>query len=207
MRVWRRGRTLLAVPVALLVLLGFPVRSQASVGIGVQDNPVQLAGVAYTGESYSLPPVAIINTGTEAEGVIVRIERISHGPGRPVPPSWVRATGPGVRLSPHQTARVPLELSVPADAKPGPYLSDVVVVAATLVATGKANLGVAAATKLEFRVARGAAPGSAIPGWTWWSAGALALLAAAAFAVRRSGLTIRVERRPSASSAADDPGG
>lgn len=203
----RRWRAVpLAVPVALLVLVGFPLPSQASIGIGVQDGPVRLGRVAHPGNSYTLPSVAVINTGTQTEAVTVRVERLSHGPGRAVPPSWVHMTGPSVRLSPHHETWIPLGLALPGDAKPGAYLSDIVVVAATSVVAGRANLGVAAATKLEFRVGPGPGPGPAIPAWTWWAAGGLVLLAAVAYRVRRSGLRIRVERIP-ARSAVDPQGG
>ncbi len=72
-------------------------------------------------------------------------------------------TGPSVRLSPHHETWIPLDLTVPGDAEPGAYLSDIVVVAATRISPGRANLGVAAATKLEFRAGPGPGPGPAIP--------------------------------------------
>jgi hypothetical protein len=197
----------LALLAAFLVLASFPVRSEASIGIGVQDGPVRLASVASPGHSYDLPPVGVINTGTHAEAVGVRIERVSPGPGRPVPPSWVQATGPSVRLLPRHATRIPLKLTVPADAKPGAYLSDIVVVAVTPASAGKANIGVAAATKLEFRVGPAPAPGAAVPPWTWWAAGGLVLLTIVTVGIRRSGLRIRVERIAATRSAIDQQGG
>jgi hypothetical protein len=202
----RRWRTVpLAVLIAVIAVLSFPVGALASIGVGVQDNPVRLAKVAVPGKSYALPPVAVINTGTQTETITVRVERIGHGRGLPVPPSWVHASS--VRLDSHEIARIPLQLAVPGNARTGAYLSDVVVVAATSVVTGRANLGVAAATKLEFRVGRDPGPGPAIPAWTWWAAGGLVLLAAAAYSVRQSGLRIRIERGPTARSAVDPQGG
>ena len=197
----------LAVPVALVVVSSFSQTSEASVGVGVQSDPVRLGSVARPGVSYALPPVYVVNTGTQAESISVRVERLSRGPGRAVPPSWI--TGPGVRLSPQKAARIPLELVVPGGAKSGGYLSDIVVAGSAVMSVGHTNLGVAAATKLEFSVGPGPGPGlwPSLPLWTRWAIGGLLLLAIAVFGVRRSGLRIRVERKTVDRSAVDRYGG
>ena len=82
----------LAVPVAFAVFSLFLPAAQASVGVGVQATPVRLGNVAHAGGSYALPPVYVINTGSQPEKISVRVERLSKGTGRVVPPSWVRAT-------------------------------------------------------------------------------------------------------------------
>ncbi len=205
MRRWRAVP--LAVTAALLALVGLSSLAEASVGVGVQNAPVRLAGVAHPGQSYTLPPVGVINTGTEAEAISVRVERLSRGPGRVVPPSWVHVTGPNLRLLPQRTARIPLGLVVPGDAKPGAYLSDIVVMGSATVSAGQANLGAAAATKLEFRVSPGPAPGPGVPAWTWWLIAGLAILAATGVSTRRSGLRIRVERNTASNRGPGHEGG
>ena len=189
----------LAVPVAFAALSFFLPAAQASVGVGVQATPVRLGNAAHAGGSYALPPVFVLDTGTQAEKITVRVERLSKGAGRAVPPSWVRATGPVVQLTPHQSARIPLELVVPAGARPGQYLSDIVVTGSAVISAGRANLGVAAATRLVFSVAPGAPPGlwPFGPSWMWWTAIGLLVLALAITGVRRSGVRIRIERTPS----------
>jgi hypothetical protein len=189
----------LAVPAAFAVFSLFLPAAQASVGVGVQAAPVRLGNVAHAGGSYALPPVYVINTGTQPEKISVRVERLSKGTGRAVPPSWVQATGSGVQLSPRQSARLPLELVVPGGAKPGRYLSDVVVAGSAVISAGRANLGVAAATRLEFSVAPGSPPGFFPfgPSWMWWAAIGLLVLALAITGARRSGVRIRIERAPS----------
>jgi hypothetical protein len=196
MRLRWRPLVPLAVLAAATMLVGFPLTALASVGVGVQAGPVQLAGVAQSGGSYALPPVYVVNTGTQPESVSVRVERLSRGSGRAVPPSWIHADDSGIRLTPHRGARIPLELVVPDGSRPGNYLSDVVVAGSAEISVGHANLGVAAATKLEFRVGKGSAqgPGLALPGWTLWVLGVLLALAIAILAFRRSGLQIRIER-------------
>ncbi len=207
----RRGLLVtLAVPFAFAALsISLPMAG-ASVGVGVQATPVRLGNVAQAGDSYALPPVYVLDTGTQAESIGVRIQRLSAGPGRDVPQSWVQMTGPGVQLSPHQAARIPLELVVPGDAKPGRYLSDIVVTGSAGISPGQANLGAAAATPLEFSVKPGPAPGlwPVVPTWMWWVLVALLALVAAVLGVRRSGvrIRIRVERPPPIARSAARPG-
>ena len=195
----RRGLVLaLAVPVAFVALsISVPV-ADASIGVGVQAGPVRLGNAALTGQSYALPPVYVVNTGTQPESVTVGVDRLSSGRGRSVPRSWIRMTGPAVRLSPQQSTKIPLELVVPAGARSGRYLSDVVVTGAPGVSAGHVNLGVAAATPLEFSVRPGPAtgPGPLVPPWTWWFAAGLLALLAVGLGLRRSGIRIRVERTP-----------
>lgn len=143
----------LAVPVSLAALWGFPEIAEASIGVGVQAGPVRLGSIAHPGGNYQLPSVYVVDTGTEAELISLRIDQPTHGKGRGIPPSWVQGTGASVRLAPHQSARIPLSLAVPADATPGTYLSDLVVGGSTVISSGQANFGAAAATTLEFRVA------------------------------------------------------
>jgi len=197
----------LAVPVALVALAGFTQRSDASVGVGVQAGPVRLGSMAHRGERYALP-LYVVNTGTEAEAVSMRVERLGRGAGRAVPPSWIQFAGPAVQIAPGKAARLSLELVVPGGAKPGEYLSDIVVTGSAASQAGTANLGVAAATKLEFSVSSAPAQGMhSFPVWIWWVIAGLLLLTLAVFGVRRSGLRIRVERSTSNRGAVARQGG
>src|SRR5215469_8996392 len=131
----------LAVPVAFAAFSLFLPAAQASVGVGVQATPVRLGNVAHAGGSYALPPVYVIDTGTQPETISVRVERLSKGTGRAVPPSWIQAASSGVQLSPRQSARIPLELVVPGGAKAGRYLSDIVVAGSAVISEVPARLG------------------------------------------------------------------
>ncbi len=204
------------------MLLGGPaLAAAASVGVGVQAGPVRLAAAAHPGGSYALPALFVVNTGTEPESIRVTVERLSAGPGRPVPRSWIRASGPAVHLAARESARVPLLLTVPPGTRPGTYSSDVIADGSAVLSAGPANLAAAAATKLQFRVASGPPPpgtgqaagsvpgsgsGSGLPTSLKWLLTGLVLLAVAAIAVRRSGLRIRVERADGR-GLADDQGG
>jgi len=188
----------LAVPVAFAAFSVILPAAQASVGVGVQAAPVRLGGVARAGGSYALPPVYVLDTGTQDETISIRVQRPPGAPARAVPSSWIRDTGPGLRLSAHQSARVPLELDVPRGARPGRYLSDIVVSGSAVRSVGKANLGVAAATAVEFSVAPGAPPAPFLPTWTWWLLGSLMALGVIVAGIHRSGLRIDIERNPPA---------
>lgn len=192
----------LSLPVGALALLAWPAVSYASVGVGVQAGPVRLDGVAHPGGRYALTPVYVVNTGTEPESVSIRVERISPGTGRTVPPGWISASG-SVQLHGSQGVRIPLQLTVPRTAAPGRYFSDVVAKGSASVPAGGAALSVAAATDLEFTVAPGAATAGwfSVPGWVLPYVLGVLVVGAAAVGIRRSGIRIRVER------ASAQPGG
>jgi hypothetical protein len=184
-----------AVGLVSLLMLAIPAAAEASIGVGIQAGPVRLAGVAHPGGSYALPAVYVVNTGTEDESLSIRIERVSSGPGRSVPAAWIRP-GAAVRLSHSESARIPLELVVPDAARPGRYLTDVVVKGSAGLSGGSATLDVAAATKLEFQVAPGEVAGSwfDVPSWLLPGIGAVLLIAAAAVVARRFGVRIEIDR-------------
>jgi len=207
-------RPWLVVPVALFGLLAAAAAAAAtaaataaaadaataaagSIGVGIQAGPVSLKTAAHPGGSYQLPAVYVVNTGTQDESVLLKIDRISPGHGRTVPPSWVHVSASPVRLSHNQSASLPLQLSVPATAKPGRYFSDVVAHGSGQIAAGQANLGVAAATSLDFTVAPGvvSSPWFRLPAWWLPALGGLIVLGAAAFFFRVSGFRVRIERR------------
>jgi hypothetical protein len=188
----------LAIAVGLAAWLGFAGPARASIGVGVQANPVSLSGTAHPGASYALPSLYVVNTGTQAESMSVRVVRRT-GPGRAIPESWIRIGALSGQLPPKQSARIALELVTPADAESGNYASDIVVTGSTAPVAG-VNFGAAAATKLEFKVTPGPPGGSwlSLPAWTWWVIGGLVILATATFGWRRSGLRIKVERKNAA---------
>ena len=205
-----RGLVGTLVPAVLAgALLALPQAAQASVGVGIQAGPVRLSGAAHPGQTVALPSVSVVNAGTQRESIRVVVRRYPRGGGRPVPPSWVRPGMRSVQLAPHHAIRIPLELVVPAGAKPGAYLSDIVAVASGQLSADGANLGAGAATLLEFRVAPDPAAGfwSSVFTPTLWALLIVILLAAVVFAVRKSGLRIRVEREAVSYGAADQYGG
>jgi hypothetical protein len=198
-----------AVAVGLVGLLGYPPQASASIGVGVQANPVNLASEARPGASYPLPSLYVVNTGTQAESMSARVERLSAGTGQAVPASWIHISSLSGQLLPKQSAEISLELVTPPDAKPGDYVSDIVVTGSAAPVSAGINLGAAAATKLEFRITPAPAPRSWLisPAWKWWVICGLALLAVIILGWRRSGLRIRVERKTNVGGGMNRSGG
>jgi hypothetical protein len=190
-------------------LVAVPQAAQASVGVGIQAGAVRLSGVAHPGQSVALPPVSVVNAGTQHEWIRVGVQRDPRGGGRIVPPSWVQPGVTSVRLAPRHATRISLELVVPSGAKPGFYVSDIVATVAGQQSASGANLGAAAATLLEFRVAPDPAPGFwwSVFTQSFWALVIVILLAAVLLAVRRSGLRVRVERKAAGYGTADEYGG
>jgi hypothetical protein len=192
----RRLAAFVTLPMAGFLLLAFPAVAAASIGVGIQVGPVRLAGIAHAGQTYDLPPVYVVNTGTESETVRLDVQRLSEGDGLDVPRSWFQPAQTDVHLDAHQSATMDVKLVVPAEAKPGRYFSDVVAHGSASIEAGQASLGVAAATKLQFTV------GKALPAGFWSSlpviplavAAGIIVLAGAVLLARRSGFRIRVER-------------
>jgi len=192
-------------------LVAVPQAARASIGVGIQAGAVRLSGVAHPGESVALPGVSVVNSGTHPESIRLSVQRLSKGTGRPVPASWIQFGSPVVQLAPKYSVRVPVELVVPAGAKPGAYLSDIVATgsSAEQASAGPASLGAAAATLLVFKVTPGTAPGfwSSVFTQTLWALLILIALAAIVFVVRRSGIRVRVERKAAGYGTADEVGG
>lgn len=188
---------LAAAVLAAMVLLGVAPAAHASIGVGVQADPVRLGSVAHPGGSYSLPSLYVVNTGTQAESISVRVERMSSGPGRTVPASWIRIEAPRGQLGPRQQVLIPLRLVPAGNAEPGSYRSDIVVTGSAGAVSGGVRFGAAAATALEFRLTPGPAPGGwlGVQAWRWWLTVVLVVLAATVFGVRRSGLRVRIETK------------
>jgi hypothetical protein len=179
------------------VLLGlWAPAANASIGVGIQANPVLLSGSAHPGGSYLLPPVYVQNTGSQAETLSVRVERLQKSAEgtNTVPGSWIQSTwSSGSSIPAGQSANIPLQLTPPANAKPGRYFSDIVVTGSTLVGSGDVRFGAAAATGLEFRIT--SVPPGGLPAWKLWTLIALIAIGAAVFTYKRLGVRVRIERQ------------
>jgi hypothetical protein len=205
----RRLAAIATLPMAGFLLLAFPAAAAASIGVGIQVGPVRLAGIAHAGQTYDLPPVYVVNTGTEPETVRLEVQRLSKGTGRDVPKSWFKPGQTDVHLDPKQSATIPVQLVVPAGATPGPYFSDVVAHGSASIEAGQATLGVAAATKLQFTVGKAVPAGfwSRLPSPLAWAGGIIVLAGGGLWLARRSGWRLRVERSPGGYGPADRGGG
>jgi len=130
----------------MVAISTLPAAADASVGVGIQENPVSLQRAAKPGVTYALPAVHVADTGTQDESIILKLERISRGRARAVPATWIHFAFSRIQLSPHQETKVPLDLVVPDTAKTGSYLSDVVVIGSPVVPSKATDFRAAAAT-------------------------------------------------------------
>ena len=143
----------------------------ASVGVGITGAPVCLPSAVQPGHSYSLGTVYIVNTGSGSEDITLHATFPANGlPGKAFPGSWVSFGypkklwlfgGSSVTLGAGQGADIPATLTVPADAKPGLYASDLL--AGTMAkpspgSGGQAVFGAGAEENLQFAVAPAKAP-------------------------------------------------
>ena len=79
---------LAAVAAVVAVLAGPAEATFASIGVGIQANPVRLAGAAKPGGSYQLPDLYVVNTGSQAESVSVSVQHFPATPaGDPATPA------------------------------------------------------------------------------------------------------------------------
>ncbi len=163
----------------MVAILTFSPAAQASVGVGIQENPVSLQRVAHPGKTYALPAVHVADTGTQAESIVIKVERVSRGDGRKVPASWIHISSSQLRLAPLQEVKIPLQLVVPADAKSGSYVTDVVAIGSAVIPSTGTNFGAAAATKLTFRIVPGPGRGllASLPPSVWGLIAVLLLVA------------------------------
>jgi hypothetical protein len=141
----------------------------ASIGVGIQANPVCLPVTAQPGHSYSLGELFVQDTGSSGESISVAVEPVwrgqsDYGRYRSVPASWVSVAYPrkwlvlpqhSVTAGAGQGAYLAVTVTIPSSAASGMYVSNLVASAGTSPAPGsgtQAALGAAAATGLELGV-------------------------------------------------------
>lgn len=149
--------------------LGALPAGAASVGTGIQGNPVCLPVTAQPGHSYPLGTVYVADTGSGTEDITLTAQPVwkgqeMYGRAIPVPPSWVSVSYPStlwiihhssVQVGAGQGAYLSVTLNVPAAALRGMYAGNLVAGAGGTPSAGngtQAALGAAAATDLEFAV-------------------------------------------------------
>src|SRR5690348_9021901 len=98
--------------VGAAALAAAPLRAGASVGTGVGADPIVLSETAHAGQSYTLPALYLVNTGTETSQYAVRVARLEQGKQRNVPASWIVVPTRPISLAPKEATNVPLTLDV-----------------------------------------------------------------------------------------------
>lgn len=175
---------------------GTPVAALADLGAGVGASPIELAPAALPGHAYPLPSLYVVNTGTVPSSFRLSVVQLAPHQGQAVPPGWITFARNNIPLTPKQFTSVGLTLSLPSDAGPGSYQSDLVVGTAPVRSGSGAIAGAQAATKLLFTVGEGRG-GFPWP-WAWWNYAILAMVllaAGAAVLQRHFHFHLQVQRR------------
>ncbi|HEY1830007.1 MAG TPA: hypothetical protein VGG38_07180 [Acidimicrobiales bacterium] len=169
-----------------------------SIGIGIQAEPIALATPVTAGHQYNFPTAYIVNKGTE--GVVAKFEvrRFNGGIGHDIPAAWIEFPTPYVLLRPGQSVHILIILNLPKSAVLGKYQSDVFVDTATKPNASRvgAQVGAAAATKIEFTVGSHPAPSpsrKSIPLAAYIGGGVL-LLVLLLLTLWRLGFRVRVDK-------------
>ena len=137
--------SLLAVATLLSTMPG-----EADRGVGVSTGEMTIETLLSPGASYSLPTIAIINTGDEPSEYRVSIGYLVDQQQRQPREDWFRFEPQSFSLEPGVSADVVARLVLPSDAEPGEYFA--LLKAQTVSQTGGTSVGVAAATKVSFSV-------------------------------------------------------
>jgi hypothetical protein len=164
MRSWR---TLRVLPFAALAVLAQPAVASAqappvpgTVGVGVTAAALAPAAAVRPGSETALPALTVAATGSKAIVVHVGVHRFNKGPRRTAPTAWLHVPSDPLTIQPGGQVRLPVSLSIPADATPGEYITDLVAVGQDPLAVGQLRANAAAATEVRFTVAK--APTSAL---------------------------------------------
>ena len=170
--------------VCIALAIGTQVAARADVGAGVGASPIVLASVATLGNTYTLPSLYVVNTGTVTSSYRLSVEQFAPHQGLAVPAGWVTFARNDFPLQPKQSTSVAMTLTVPSAAVAGAYQSDLVAGTVPPRTSSGAIAGAQAATKLTFTVGSGG--GFPWP-WPWWSYAvlAIALLITAVMALQR----------------------
>jgi MYXO-CTERM domain-containing protein len=188
---------------AVLFAVARPMAAEADKGVGVTLGKIDVEDRLVGGGGYALPPLGVVNTGTEASEYEVKIGFQVDDPRKQPHPGWFDVEPRRFRLDAGESRTVKVDLTLPTGATPGDYFA---LIEAHIVNEGQgAVIGAAAATQLSFTVKPSSwlqAQRVRINRWIDesqpWSSmaalGALALLGLGALR-RWAPIRIRVERR------------
>jgi hypothetical protein len=184
-----------ALTILLALAMAGAIPAAGDTGAGVGANPIVLAEVASAGNTYQLPSLYVVNTGTVPSHYRVKVEQFAPRRGLFVPPSWITFDRNGFLLMPKESTSVKLTLAVPSDAATGKYVSDVVAGTEAATRFSGAVAGAQAATKLMFTVGTGRGRGFSWPSWIYLLIGCGLALIVLIVLQRRFGVRLKVERR------------
>ena len=135
-----------------LALLAVPAVAAADVGVGVGTGKIEIQETIKTGGIYTLPAVTVFNTGTEKSAYKMLVTFNQTQPQLKPKAEWFSFSPAQFELEPNKSQVVTPTLHAPLRAQPGDYFAYLEARPAETVQQGTATIGVAAATKLSFKM-------------------------------------------------------
>ncbi len=147
---------MLPTSVLLVFLLAQP--SSAKVGVGINLAKIKVNQPLYSGGSYNITKMTVLNTGTEPGWYRTDISYLERQKELRPPKSWYHFSPKNFYLKPGQAKEVQISLSIPISAQAGKYFA--LVRGRPTAKKGSLTIGVAAAAKMSFTVKSSS---------LWWS--------------------------------------
>ena len=184
--------------------LSFPQSGIAELGVGVDLGSISVDETLTPGVNYDLPAMGVLNTGDVKAIYSLSLTPIGGQEELTVDPSWVVFTPATFELDPDGRQEVALVLNIPDSAEAGDYFA-LLEARPQLLETEGARVGVGAATKLSFTIARDEEQaeevaseedtGPGLPTWVPWVAGGVILVLVLIALLQRFRFTLGVQRR------------
>ncbi len=124
----------------------------ASIGVGVGVGKIQVTEQLKPGEIYQLPPITVLNTGTQPSSYALRIQHQEKQLEVIPDTSWFHFSPQQFTLNPHQVQTVQITLDLPIHATPGDYFAYLEAYPLQITPAGTTAVDIAAATKLYFTI-------------------------------------------------------
>lgn len=135
----------------VILLVGFPLFTSASVGVGVNLGKINIDEPLKPGGLYTFPIIGVINTGDEAGDYAFEVTYHQDQPELRPEGEWFSFNPATFHLEAGQSQNVEIKLTLPVKMKPGDYFA--YLEAHPVVISGPGTtIGVAAATKTYFTV-------------------------------------------------------
>lgn len=124
----------------------------ASVGVGVGTGKISVKEPMRAGGIYTLPAITVFNTGTEEATYSMYVTLNEKQKQLKPSPAWFSFSPNKFTLKPKESQRVTPTFKPPVVANPGDYFGYLEARPSKTVKQGSAVIGVAAATKLDFKL-------------------------------------------------------
>lgn len=130
----------------------FPSLVAATLGVGVGTGKIEVKDKLKPGVIYELPPLTVLNTGTETADYGVDVAYHEKQTQLRPPKNWFEFSPETFRLEPAKAQIVKIRLDLPLKAEPGDYFAYLEGHPIRAAKNGNTSIGVAAAAKLYFTV-------------------------------------------------------